>query len=166
MYITKFINNIFQVDYGFAFGVAFTDSSGRPLVLDPSYFTLGIYQATTVNVSGAYQFVGTDLGYKVWDSNDLPNISKEFMERSLNSALYCPVNKRYKLAGNYLSKNYSFHYLLWIVLSIWKANLVLLNNYTANHILELLIISDILINISQLVHNNIIATNPWFQQNN
>ena len=100
--------NYYPTNYGFAFGVAFTDAWGNPLTLDPTYFTLSIVQNTVVNDNGVYKIKGTDLGAKLCDSTDFPNLSSQYKSRSLNSALYCPVNKNYKLAGNYLANNYQF----------------------------------------------------------
>ena len=104
------------VNYGFAFGVSVTDTNGRPLTLDPTYFTLDISQVTTKKVSGYYDFVYTSLGYKLCDSNDLPGLSAEYIQRGLSSSLYCPVNKQYNVAGNYLANNYQY---VSVTLSKW-----------------------------------------------
>ena len=45
------------VDYGFEFGIAFTDAYGRPLVLDPRYFTLDISQTTTYKSGDTYLII-------------------------------------------------------------------------------------------------------------
>ena len=94
------------VDYGFAFGVSVTDTDGIPFILDPTLFTLDISQATTKKINGYYRFEYTPLGYKLCESEDLPGLSQEYLERGLRSSLYCPVNKRYNVAGNYLANNY------------------------------------------------------------
>ena len=54
--IVKFVyfNIKYIVDYGFEFGIAFTDVYGRPLVLDPRYFTLDISQTTTYKSGDIY----------------------------------------------------------------------------------------------------------------
>ena len=94
------------VDYGFAFGISITNTKGRPFELDSTLFTLDISQATTKKVNGYYKFEYTSLDYKLCDSEDLPGLSQEYLERGLRSSLYCPVNKRYNVAGNYLANNY------------------------------------------------------------
>ena len=63
--LTTYDQNYYPVDYGFAFGVAFTDTSGIPITLDPTYFTLDISQAYTVKVGNYYSFQKTSLGYKL-----------------------------------------------------------------------------------------------------
>ena len=65
-----------------------------------------------------YDYNRTSLGYTLWDSNSLPNFSPEYLARGLNSSLYWPLNNRYKIAGNYLSKNYQ---IISIVLNRWNA---------------------------------------------
>ena len=40
--------------------------------------------------------------------NEISNINPEYISRGLNASLYCPQNKRYKVAGNYLSNNYQY----------------------------------------------------------
>ena len=56
-FIVKFtyFNIKYIVDYGFEFGIAFTDAYGRPLVLDPRYFTLDISQTTIYKSGDIYQ---------------------------------------------------------------------------------------------------------------
>ena len=51
-------------------------------------FTLQISESTFTQVDDYYFPVSTDLGYKLWDSNDLPGISNEFIARGLTSSLY------------------------------------------------------------------------------
>ena len=103
-------------DYGLTFGVSITDTTGEPIPLDPKYFTLDIAQTTTKKINGYYQFIHTSLGYKLWDSNDLPNLSPEYIARGLKSSLYWPVSKGYKVAGNYLSNNYQF---ITVIIKTW-----------------------------------------------
>ena len=106
---------ILIVDYGFSFGVAFTDAWGNPLTLDPTYFTLSIVQNTVIYDAGVYKIKATaNLGAKACDLSDFPGISSKYLSRGLGQALYCPINKRYKLAGNYLSNNYQFVAILFI----------------------------------------------------
>ena len=95
-------------DYGFSFGVLITDTDGVPITLDPSYFTLQIAEGTFVPYGSTSTANLTNLGYKIWDLNDLPGLSKEYLERGVNSFMYCPVNKRFRVAGNYLSNNYKY----------------------------------------------------------
>ena len=104
------------VDYGFAFGVSVTDLVGRPKSLDPTLFTLEISQATTKKEIGYYDFVNTSLGYKKCDSEDLPGLSPEYLERGLDAYLYWPINKQYNVAGNYLSNNYQY---ISVILKRW-----------------------------------------------
>ena len=61
-------------------------------------------------------FNRTSLEYKLWDKNSLPNFSPEYLARGLHSLLYWPSNNRYKVAGNFLSKNYQ---TISIVLRRW-----------------------------------------------
>ena len=75
--------------------------------MDPSYFTLSITQNTVTKTNEGYEIVETDLGYKLWDSLDLPGLGQEYVNRAIEASVYWPVNKKYKLAGNYLSKNYN-----------------------------------------------------------
>ena len=44
--------NYYLYDYGFTFGVSITDTDGRPVPLDPTYFTLEISQTTTIELNG------------------------------------------------------------------------------------------------------------------
>ena len=101
---------MYLTDYGFSFGIAITDVFGRPFTLDPTYFTLEIAQGTFIKNGGYYYPSYTDLGYKLWDANDYSNQNTEFIARILSSSLYCPKNKRYKVAGNYLSNRLKSHY--------------------------------------------------------
>ena len=55
----------YPTDYGFAFGITVTDAYGRPLVLDPTYFTLHFAESTFKQIGGFYQPIFTDLGYKL-----------------------------------------------------------------------------------------------------
>ena len=66
-----------------------------------------------------YPFTNTSLGYKLWDNNDLPNLSPEYLARGLSSSLYWPASNRYKVAGNYLSNNYQF---ISIILAKWTGD--------------------------------------------
>ena len=52
-------------DYGFSFGVAFTDIYGRAIKIDPTYFTLSFEQGTTIYSGSIPLFIKTDLGYKL-----------------------------------------------------------------------------------------------------
>ena len=45
------------------------------------------------------------MGYKLCDASDLPGINAEFVKRGINSSMYCPINKRYKISGNYMKIN-------------------------------------------------------------
>ena len=98
----------FPVDNGFAFGVGITNITGTPVELDPTYITLEIKQGKSYRVGNYNQLSRTSLGYKVWDSNDLPIKNQEFFNRGLNKALYWPIDKRYKISGNYLADNYQY----------------------------------------------------------
>ena len=55
-----------------------------------------------------YKAIGTDLGAKLCDSSDFPIINSSFKSKTSNVAMYCPVDKNYKLAGNYLSNNFQY----------------------------------------------------------
>ena len=82
-------------------------------------FTLQISESTFTQVDDYYFPVSTDLGYKLWDSNDLPGISNEFIARGLTLSLYWPKNKDYRVAGNYLSEDMRF---ISIVLKRWQGS--------------------------------------------
>ena len=77
--------------------------------------TLEITMNRVVGSKGYYDANITDLGYQLWNSTDFPGASQEYVDRGLNSALYCPVNKRYKISGNYLSKSYCCINLVLII---------------------------------------------------
>ena len=98
----------YPFDYGFAFGVTITDTDGMPLVLDPTYFTLQISENTFIKINGYYTPKYSDLGYKLWDATDMPGMNAEYLARGLSSSMYCPVNKRYRVSGNYMSSNYHY----------------------------------------------------------
>ena len=55
---------------------------------------------TNVKIDG-HDPKAISLGYKLWDSNDLPGINPEYVSRGYSAALYWPVNKRYRISGNY-----------------------------------------------------------------
>ena len=55
----------YPFDYGFAFGVAITDTDGMPLVLDPTYFTLQISENTFTKINGYFTPQYSNLGYKL-----------------------------------------------------------------------------------------------------
>ena len=55
----------YPFDYGFAFGVTITSAEGRPLVLDPTYFTLQISENIFKKLNGYYTPQFFDLGYKL-----------------------------------------------------------------------------------------------------
>ena len=55
-----------------------------------------------------YLPVHTPLGYRLWDSSDLSISNTEYLARGLNSSLYCPGSKNYKISGNYLSKSFNY----------------------------------------------------------
>ena len=100
---------MYPTDYGFAFGVIIADLYGRPLTLDSTYFTLELAEGNFTESGGLYYPTYTDLGYRLCTSSDLPGVSEEYIKRGLNSSMYWPINKRYRVGGNYLSKN--FHYV-------------------------------------------------------
>ena len=104
-----------MVDYGFSFWVAFTDACGNPLTLDPTFFNLTIVPNTVVYEDGYYKIkASANLGAKACDLSDFSGISSKYLSKGLGKALYCLINKRYKLAGNYLSNNYQFVAILFI----------------------------------------------------
>jgi hypothetical protein len=104
--LNEYDQNLYLHEKGFRFAVAFTDALSNPIPLHPQYFTLEIQQQTIINTGSGYTFQSTDLGYDLCvnlaDYNDLNN----YFERSSSSNAYCPVKNDYKVAGNYLAKNY------------------------------------------------------------
>ena len=71
-------------------------------------FSLKITENIYTQVEGNFIPLSTDLGYQLWDPNDLPKLSTEFISRRLSSSLYWPQNKSYRVAGNYLSESMHF----------------------------------------------------------
>ena len=100
---------MYPTDYGFSFGVVIADLYGRPLALDPTYFKLEFSEGTFIKKGNFYFPNYNDLGYKLWDSVDMPGVSDEYIKRGLGSSMYCPVRKNYRVGGNYLAPN--FHYV-------------------------------------------------------
>ena len=80
----------------------------QPITLDPSYFTLEMYQGTILTDGTSVEFVETDLGYEPCD------VDKKFLQigesllKSRLQNIYCPKNKDFTIAGNYIADNYKF----------------------------------------------------------
>ena len=78
------------------------NSNGQPVTVDPTYFTLKFLEVTYYR--NAVEMIGnaTDLGTVDW-GNDFPIISNMFKAYNLSGSLTCPLNKNYRVSGNYLS---------------------------------------------------------------
>ena len=95
-------DSIYPNDNNLLFGVLMLNSRGQPVQMDPTYFTLKFLEITYYR--NGIELVGnaTDLGTQDW-GNDFPVISDMFRTYNLSGALTCPLNKNYRVSGNYLS---------------------------------------------------------------
>ena len=97
---------IFPNDYNMQFGVLITDSSGKPVQYDPTYFTIKMIENTS-HGHGLLQTINTtDLGIYDW-SKDFPFVNEFYDTLSLNGSLIWPQNKNFKVSGNYFSDSTS-----------------------------------------------------------
>ena len=88
------------------FGVLITDSSGKPVQYDPTYFTIKMIENTSYG-HGLLQTINTtDLGIYDW-SKDFPFVNEFYDSLGLNGSLIWPQNKNFKVSGNYFSDSTS-----------------------------------------------------------
>ena len=72
-----------------------------------------ISEGTVVKTGDFYYYKLSSLGLKLCDSNDLSGYSEEYIKRGIDSSMYCPENKRYRVSGNYKIFNIKFE-TYWI----------------------------------------------------
>ena len=99
--LREYDHDIYPYEKGFRFTVSLTNVISQPIPLNPSLFTLEIYQGTYYNDGTSVQFTETSLGYEVCDlEKELPGVDYDISRAALAN-LYWPKNTNFKMAGNY-----------------------------------------------------------------
>ena len=106
--LREYDHDIYPYEKGFRFTVSLTNVISQPIPLNPSLFTLEIYQGTYYNDGTSVQFTETSLGYEVCDlEKELPGVDYDISRATLSN-MYCPINTDFKISGNYAGKQLLF----------------------------------------------------------